>query len=284
MPAINPINPSGFQFYGVSQQPQQKNTAKEVSSNTPSGSSGGDTLQPSTIKIKQEKKTVQFGSRLSRFTELPIVPAERRNVAVDAFSEQFIGASPFLELRAVKGKTPYYFAHRPDAPEGAVHSLIIIRDDDAKKTPYIVMNMSDSTVFGGQPKLMLLAGILDKKGENFITGAKREVNEEGGLENIKLTPLGKGNKVVTSGGLTDEVKRFFYGVAEGTPNLERIEEGENITGHYLLPLEVFLDDKRFSNWFAWASERGYLIESDILMARALADKEQLRQSFLNPDK
>lgn len=281
MPAnpINPISPTGLQFGELYRnQPQQHvNASRELTGDTPPSFSGVDRFQHSTTKGLQ---AVQFGSRLSRFTELPEVPHGRRDVAVDAFSEQFIGASPFLELRAVHGKTPYYFAHRPNAPEGAVHSLIIIRDDDAKKTPYIVMNMSNATVFGGQPKLMLLAGILDKKGEKFITGAKREVSEEGGLDNIKLKPLGAGNKVVTSGGLTDEVKRFFYGVADGTPNLERIEEGENIAGHYLLPLETFLDDKRFTKWFGWASERGYLIESDILLARALADKEHLQQSFL----
>lgn len=204
---------------------------------------------------------------------------KRRRKPVEEYSDPYNGENPFLELRVTHGK-PYYFAHRPNAPDGAVHSLVIIQDDDAKQTPYIVMNMTEGSVLGGRPKLMLLAGILDKKGENFKIAARREVDEEAGLNKIKLQPLGGGRSIIASGGLTDERKRFFWGVAEGTPNLDRIETGESITGHYLLPLEGFLDDKRFGKWQEWAQEEmGWEIESDILIARGMAGRKELRQQL-----
>lgn len=227
--------------------------------------------------IQQKPRSVQFGGRLSRFMELPEVPASERDRKLDEYSEpQPPGENRFMELRRAKDNG-WEFVARTNA-KGAIHNVVIVQDDDEKQTPYVVLTVTKASVFGGQPKIMLPAGLWGDKDSNetFVDCAWREVREETGLDNIQVMPLAGEARFVTSGGLTTERKGFALCKAEGVPNLNHLDEEGEVGGHYLVPLSTFLNRKQFTKWVAEVTQKGYLVEADIVMAAGLINRSQVQ--------
>jgi 8-oxo-dGTP pyrophosphatase MutT (NUDIX family) len=164
---------------------------------------------------------------------------------------------------------PWLFLHRDNAPKGAVHALPIIKKGDQR---FVRLLVNKCPALGNQLCIGTPSGLVgdDNPSESALEAARKEVDEETGYSNVDIKALAN-NFFPSSPGCTTERKGFFIATADGEPNAIVRDEGEAfvIQGPLDVPLETFVDYKKFQAWLKEMETKGIHVGLDVIAARGL---------------
>lgn len=182
------------------------------------------------------------------------------------------GPKAFLKLYQATDPNlphPWLFIHRQNGYKG-INILPIVEDE--KGDQFVHLIKMKRPPLGGKITLELPAGIVgdNDQNEKALTAAKRELAEETGYDIKKIQLLAE-NDIPYLPGMATELNQYAIALAKDTGKQPKFDNCEKqiIVGKLKLPLSVFADHQKFTQWLKQMDKEGYLIGPNILLSRAL---------------